>query len=278
MRRWQRGIPLPLALSASLFALATSAGADDGGAAALRAEVASLRAALRSERQKIAALSTQLELSAGAGAAPRASRLPPPAGAGNECPKARPPAVWTGLPPGTYNETCTGCTRLWETVTCICDTREAIDPSGAPLAPRGNVTGLWTNALGDGMPGGAHIELRVQELTPNLTSFTVLCLDGGFEMSCNPTVPGKNGTVWRSGRGVASLRTGAAHLFLDNDAVLNGSFDLNFTSANWSNSHDNLGSKWSRLSTPGQRSSISLSACGRDLPVQHPPHHASKIL
>eukprot|EP01045_Picozoa_sp_COSAG04_P052892 COSAG04_NODE_22786_length_349_cov_0.624000_1_plen_77_part_01 len=33
MRRWQSGIPLPLALSASLFALATSAGADGGGAA-----------------------------------------------------------------------------------------------------------------------------------------------------------------------------------------------------------------------------------------------------
>ena len=79
-------------------------------------------------------------------------------------------------------------------------------------------------------------------------------------MICNPTVPGKNGTVWRSGRGVADLLTGRAELHLDNEQTLNGSFDLNFTSANWSTSADGS-STWSRVTANGQRSSISLKSC-----------------
>ena len=73
---------------------------------------------------------------------------------------------------------------------------------------------------------------------------------------CDQVHPGHNGTAWHVGRGVADLRTGKATLFFDNLVKLNGSFNTNFTAANWSD-----GTKWQRLHSSGQTTSISLDAC-----------------
>lgn len=237
-------------------------------ASGLQAEVDRLRAALLAEQTRVREL--EKHLADATGSMPRASPQPMPQELGHaappapspsrECPKAKRP-VWTGLPNGSYAETCTDCVRLANSLTCLCYPRGVVDPSAGPLAPRGNVTGLWTNALGDGSPGGGRIQLETQALSHNVTGFTILCLDGGYQTYCSPTVPGKKGTAWRSGRGTAHTLTGQANLYFDNGQVLNGSFDSNFTAANWSASHGQEGSRWSRMLIKGQRTSISLDAC-----------------
>ena len=235
-------------------------------------EIDRLRAALMAEQARVRGLEAELALASRSGPRPsmdaqdgEVQSAPP---TGRECPKAKRP-VWTGLPNGSYYETCTDCVRLAESLTCLCYTRDAIDPSAGPLSPRGNVTGVWTNALGDGLPGGARIQLRTQSLEAHLVGFTIVCLDGGYEMVCNPTVPGRNGTVWRSGRGTAHLLTGQATLYLDNEQILHGSFDVNYTALNLT------ASRWSREPSSGQRTAISLDACRNGSMVFNQDGHLS---
>eukprot|EP01043_Picozoa_sp_COSAG02_P010624 COSAG02_NODE_377_length_23536_cov_12.651065_16_plen_582_part_00 len=292
-----------LAVCASQAGLSPAPGpaaADAGGgsASALQAEVDRLRVALLAEQARTRELEAQLAEATGAtgvtmpprerqakpaaadppqlswprGDLARNAAAPTPPAATRECPKAERP-VWTGLPNGSYAETCTDCVRLANSLTCLCYPTDVVDPSARPLAPRGNVTGLWTNALNNGIPGGGRIQLRVQALSPNVTGFTILCLDGGYDMCCNPNVPGKNGTVWRSGRGTAHVPTGQATLYLDNQQVIHGNFDANYTVANWSTGQGVI--SWSRVPITGQRTSISLDACQPGSMVRNQNGHLS---
>ena len=170
-----------------------------------------------------------------------------------QCPKAFRPA-WTGLPNGSFAETCRSCRRTADTLTCSCLRADAIDTSRGPLLPLGNVTGSWD--MKKDFSSGARVALRMQELTPSLSSFTFLCLDGGYADLCSSVAPGHNGSLWHEGRGVANVQTGEALLLFDNLAKVNATFQLNFTQLNFTS-----GMLWTRSAGDATTTSMSLDAC-----------------
>jgi hypothetical protein len=73
-----------------------------------------------------------------------------------------------------------------------CFGRDALNPGGGALLPRGNLTGRWAARSCPGCYPSGSLAIETAPLTPGAPAgFRVTCLDGGAEAMCRCVSPAR---------------------------------------------------------------------------------------